>query len=49
MDEKRFEGAARKVGGKVEGAVGDLTGDTKMQASGKISCTDVTNSSTSPS
>jgi len=36
MDENRFEGAARKVGGKVEGAVGDLTGDTKMQASGRM-------------
>ncbi len=36
MDENRFEGAARKVGGKVEGAVGDLTGDTKMQAEGLI-------------
>ena len=34
MDENRFEGAARKVGGKVEGAVGDLTGDTKTQAQG---------------
>ena len=36
MDENRFEGAARKVGGKVEGAVGDLTGDTKMQAEGAM-------------
>ncbi len=36
MDENRFEGAARKVGGKVEGAVGNMTGDTKMQASGKM-------------
>ena len=36
MDENRFEGAARKVGGKVEGAVGDLTGDSKMQASGRM-------------
>ena len=36
MDENRFEGAARKVGGKIEGAVGDLTGDTKMQASGRM-------------
>ena len=34
MDQNRFEGAARKVGGKIEGAVGDLTGDTKMQAEG---------------
>lgn len=36
MDENRFEGAARKVGGKVEGAVGDLTGDRKMQADGAM-------------
>ena len=34
MDENRFEGAARKIGGKIEGAVGDLTGDTKTQAQG---------------
>ena len=36
MDENRFEGAARKVGGKVEGAFGDLTGDNKMQAEGAM-------------
>jgi len=36
MDENRFEGAARKVGGKVEGALGDLTGDSKMQADGAM-------------
>jgi len=36
MDENRFEGAARKVGGKIEGAVGDLTGDGKMQADGAM-------------
>lgn len=36
MDENRFEGAARKVGGKLEGAVGDLTGDRKMQADGAV-------------
>ena len=36
MDENRFEGAARKVGGKVEGAIGDLTGDPKMQADGAV-------------
>ncbi|GAC1480351.1 MAG: CsbD family protein [Acetobacteraceae bacterium] len=36
MDENRFEGAARKVGGKVEGAVGDITGDTKTQAEGLV-------------
>ena len=34
VDENRFEGAARKVGGKVESAVGNLTGDTKMQTDG---------------
>ena len=34
MDQNRFEGAARKVGGKVEGAVGDLTGDSRTQAQG---------------
>ena len=34
MDENRFEGAARTFGGKVEGAIGDMTGDTKMQAEG---------------
>lgn len=34
MDENRFEGTARNLGGKVEGAVGDLTGDEKMQAEG---------------
>jgi len=36
MDENRFEGTARKVGGKVEGVLGDLTGDTKLQAEGAI-------------
>lgn len=36
MDENRFEGAARKVGGKVEGVVGDLTGDSKMKAEGAM-------------
>ncbi len=34
MDENDLEGAARKVGGKVESAAGDLTGDTKLQAEG---------------
>jgi uncharacterized protein YjbJ (UPF0337 family) len=34
MDENEFEGAARKVGGKIEGAVGDVTGDAKMKAEG---------------
>lgn len=36
MDENRVEGAATEFGGKVKGAVGDLTGDTKTQASGTI-------------
>lgn len=34
VDENRFEGAARDIGGKIKGAVGDLTGDQKMQAEG---------------
>ncbi len=36
MDENRFEGTARNIGGKVEGAVGNLTGDNKMQAEGAV-------------
>ena len=36
MDENRFEGAARKIGGKIEGGLGDLTGDKKMQAEGAV-------------
>ena len=36
MDENRFEGAAREIGGKVEGAFGNVTGDTKSQADGTI-------------
>lgn len=35
MDENRIEGAARKLGGKAQGAIGDVTGDTKMQVEGK--------------
>src|SRR3954463_5553143 len=34
MDENQFEGAARKVGGKVESAAGDLLGDQKLQGEG---------------
>jgi uncharacterized protein YjbJ (UPF0337 family) len=37
MDENRFEGAAREVGGKIEDAVGGLTGDAKTQGRGKAS------------
>lgn len=36
MAENQMEGAARNVGGKVESAVGNLTGDTKTKADGKI-------------
>ena len=34
MDENRFEGVARNIGGKVESAAGNLTGDQKLQAEG---------------
>jgi uncharacterized protein YjbJ (UPF0337 family) len=36
MDENRFEGAARDIGGKVQDAVGGLTGDAATQARGKM-------------
>jgi uncharacterized protein YjbJ (UPF0337 family) len=36
MDEDRLKGAARQAGGKVEGTLGDLTGDTKSQAEGRM-------------
>ncbi len=36
MDENRFEGTAKDIGGNVKSAVGDLTGDSKTQASGAI-------------
>ena len=36
MSENQMEGAARNVGGKIESAVGNLTGDTKHQAQGKV-------------
>ena len=36
MDEDRIKGAATNIGGKVKDAVGDLTGDTKTQAEGKM-------------
>jgi uncharacterized protein YjbJ (UPF0337 family) len=35
MDEKRIEGAAQSFGGKVQDAVGGLTGDLETQARGK--------------
>lgn len=36
MDENKFEGAARQAGGKIEGAVGAVTGDEKTKATGYI-------------
>jgi uncharacterized protein YjbJ (UPF0337 family) len=35
MDDRRFEGAARDLGGKVQDTVGGLTGDSQTQARGK--------------
>ena len=34
MDKDRIVGTAKEFGGRVEGAVGDLAGDSKTQASG---------------
>ena len=34
MDENRFEGAARDLGGKAQEAAGKLTGDDKLRAEG---------------
>ncbi|MBR0691770.1 CsbD family protein [Bradyrhizobium lablabi] len=36
MDKDRIYGSAKEFGGKVEGAAGDLTGDAKTQASGRV-------------
>ena len=36
MDENEIKGAAKDIGGNIKGAVGDLTGDSKTQASGAI-------------
>jgi uncharacterized protein YjbJ (UPF0337 family) len=36
MDKDRIIGSAKDVGGKLEGAVGDATGDAKTQASGRV-------------
>jgi len=35
VDENEFEGAARDLGGKVQDAIGGLTGDVETQARGK--------------
>lgn len=34
MDEDRFKGAARQASGKIEGAIGSLSGDAKNKAEG---------------
>ncbi len=36
MSDDRMKGAARQAGGKVESTIGNLTGDTKTQAEGKM-------------
>jgi uncharacterized protein YjbJ (UPF0337 family) len=35
MDKDRISGAAKEFGGRVEGAVGEMAGDAKTQASGR--------------
>jgi uncharacterized protein YjbJ (UPF0337 family) len=35
MDKDRISGSAKDVAGKVEGAVGDMTGNTQTQAAGR--------------
>ncbi len=37
MDENKVEGTFRTAGGRVQDAVGGLTGDAAMQARGKVS------------
>jgi uncharacterized protein YjbJ (UPF0337 family) len=36
VDENEVEGTVRDLGGKVQDAVGGLTGDAKIQAEGKL-------------
>ena len=36
MDEEHVKGAADKIKGAVKDTVGKMTGDTKMQAEGKL-------------
>ena len=36
VDENRVEGLARQASGKVQSTLGDITGDTKSQAQGRI-------------
>src|SRR5215475_1461527 len=35
MDKDRISGAAKEFGGRVEGAVGEMAGDSKTEASGR--------------
>ncbi len=36
MNDDRIEGTARELGGKVQGAAGDLLGDSKTSAEGRV-------------
>ena len=36
MDENRFEGSARNLGGKVQAGIGRATGDTKSKVAGAV-------------
>jgi uncharacterized protein YjbJ (UPF0337 family) len=36
MDKDRMKGAAKGAGGKMKEAAGKMTGDSKMQAEGKV-------------
>jgi uncharacterized protein YjbJ (UPF0337 family) len=36
MDKDRIAGSTKEFAGKVEGAVGDMAGDTKTEASGRV-------------
>lgn len=35
-DHDRVEGAGKNIGGKIKEGVGDLTGDSKLKAEGKM-------------
>ena len=36
MDKDRSKGAAKNIGGKIKEAAGNLTGDEKLKADGKV-------------
>jgi len=36
VDENRFEGSARNLGGKVQAGIGRATGDTKSKVAGAV-------------